>query len=78
MRKLYVIALLLPLLTFSQAKNASSSFSTTTIAESSLFSTLENQAWPYKIDITSATYVNNTAAQTLKHNRTSLKFKSTK
>ena len=74
MRKLYVIALLLPLLTFSQAKNASSSFSTTTIAESSLFSTLENQAWPYKIDITSPSDLNNRAAQTLKIIITSLPF----
>ena len=72
MRKLYVIALLIPLLTFSQAKNASSSFSTTTIAESSLFSTLANQAWPYKIDITSPSDLNNRAAQSLTINITSL------
>ena len=72
MRKIYAIALLLPLLTFSQAKNASSSFSKTTIAASSLFSTLANQAWPYKIDITSPSDVNNRAAQTLKINITSL------
>jgi TonB family protein len=72
MKKLYIIALLLPLLTFSQAKNASSSFSTTTIAASSLFSTLANQAWPYKIDITSPSDVNNRAAQTLTINITSL------
>lgn len=72
MRKIYAIALLLPLLTFSQAKNASSSFSTTTIAASSLFSTLANQAWPHKIDITSPSDVNNRAAQTLKINITSL------
>jgi TonB family protein len=78
MRKLYVIALLLPLLTFSQAKKASSSFSTTTIAESYFFSTLANQAWPYKIDITSPSDVNNREEQTLTINITSLPLKGAK